>query len=388
VDLPRSPRFLLTGLGLVPALFGLLLTQCTSLEGLAPTGPTSDDGGDEGAQPGADGGGLGDATVTGTDDAGDDKDAADGGGKDTGGDAVGDEAAPDAGGCMPTGPAAGLDPVWILIDSDRDEVLNRDLYAIRADGCGVRRITTDAYIEQDGVVAPDGKHIAFASDQQGNHLQLYVLDLSTGVTTKKTSLTTGSVGHPSWSPDGTMIAFTNTPDSGGDGMPDEGIWIVKVDGTDPPLMFKNSIASYSPSWGPNGIAATSGLYTYLFDPTMMDAMPMSLGDCLVPNSLSLSPDGHTIALARWDYENSTGPYASAILSLLPSTGGCADTPLTTVGDGDMRSVAFGPHTLIAAANQATNRIVLVKVGTAGLFTIPASSSAVEKHPSFAPATYQ
>src|SRR5687767_1009441 len=48
--------------------------------------------------------------------------------------------APDLAGCA-HGPGVGLDR-WIVFDSMRGG--NRDLYAVRADGCGLRRLTFEA----------------------------------------------------------------------------------------------------------------------------------------------------------------------------------------------------------------------------------------------------
>ena len=70
------------------------------------------------------------------------------------------------------------------------------------------RITTDPHADSYPSFSPDGSKIAFQSTRGGN-LDIWVKDLSSGQTTQVTGSSVGE-RYPTWSPDGTRIAFTRT----------------------------------------------------------------------------------------------------------------------------------------------------------------------------------
>ena len=69
--------------------------------------------------------------------------------------------------------------------------------------------------------------------------------------TQLTSMGEAGAGSPTWSPDGTQIAFTST--SGGN----EHIYVINADGSGTPQKLTNTGDNYSPSWNPYGIAFSS-----------------------------------------------------------------------------------------------------------------------------------
>src|SRR5918911_1569064 len=81
------------------------------------------------------------------------------------------------------------------------------LFTIRPDGSGFRRLTDDLAVYFQGVKSPDGKKLAFTSGAYGK-LDIYVETLATGARTRLTR-SPGNDWDPAWSPDGRRLAFTS-----------------------------------------------------------------------------------------------------------------------------------------------------------------------------------
>ena len=105
---------------------------------------------------------------------------------------------------------SGMDvaPKWsptgeqILFESDRDrEPFSWDLYLMDADGSNVRRIFAKSRDRRSAVWSPDGTRIAYTRWEQGiNYIYIAPIDGK-----KEERVVIGS--QPSWSPEGTEIAF-------------------------------------------------------------------------------------------------------------------------------------------------------------------------------------
>ena len=96
----------------------------------------------------------------------------------------------------------------IVFGSTRDG--NPEIYVMDADGNNLIRLTYHWEMDIQPSWSPDGSRIAFASNRNGGNYQIYVID-SNGKNVRR--LTAGiNDGSPAWSPDGQKIAFTGLGD--------------------------------------------------------------------------------------------------------------------------------------------------------------------------------
>jgi TolB protein len=84
-----------------------------------------------------------------------------------------------------------------------------DAWTVRPDAAGLRNVTrTRRYSETDIAWAPDGERLVFSTDEfRGQIAAVAVMDVDGGQRTRVTRAAGWYDGAPSWSPDGTTIAF-------------------------------------------------------------------------------------------------------------------------------------------------------------------------------------
>ena len=122
------------------------------------------------------------------------------------------------------------------------------LWIMNPDGSNPHAITSKDDI--DPTWSPDGSMIAFASNRQGQR-QLFVANANGKKVNKVTDLK-GMGGRSSWSPDGTKLAFYRGPEGNHD------IYVINIDGSGFQRLT-NGGDNLGPSWSPDGqwIAFTS-----------------------------------------------------------------------------------------------------------------------------------
>jgi len=87
----------------------------------------------------------------------------------------------------------------------RDDVTNRAIKRFKPGGEGTT-VLTSTWSLGDLAISPDGKKLAYAAAVTDTNWEIFVLDLATKVTTRRT-FTDGTDANPTWSPDGTKLAF-------------------------------------------------------------------------------------------------------------------------------------------------------------------------------------
>ena len=147
-------------------------------------------------------------------------------------------------------PAISPDGDLIIFISDRNQTAPYgNLWLMNSDGSGQRALVEQGeYMEIGPTWSPDGTKIAFQSNRQGGNPDIFIYDLESGELINFTQHPNIDA-NPAWSPDGTRIAFA----SDRSGNPE--IWVAKVDGssvqklTDSPML-----GEWRPAWSPGGEA--------------------------------------------------------------------------------------------------------------------------------------
>jgi Tol biopolymer transport system component len=127
---------------------------------------------------------------------------------------------------------------------------HRDIYVVRPDGSGLRRLTKSSGEAVWPEPSPDGRKIAY-EDDEATRAVIAVIDADG--THRRVLTPNGFQGQPSWSPDGRWIAFGRDPAPG-----DNGIWLMRPDGSDLRRLTRNPYAGAEcgcdtdPAFSPDG----------------------------------------------------------------------------------------------------------------------------------------
>lgn len=171
------------------------------------------------------------------------------------------------------------------------------IYTIGIDGTGLARATNTP--GADPTWSPDGSQIAFVGQEAG----LYVMSVEDGNAHLVVDRSFVAL-HPTWSPDGRRIAFAAPSEAVGS-FRNYDIWIVDIAGGAPANITQTTSASeVAPAWSPDGsrilfsrsTPSGSMLMTIAPDPT---ASPTAITDGSVADqNPAWSPDGQFIVFER------------------------------------------------------------------------------------------
>ena len=122
------------------------------------------------------------------------------------------------------------------------------VYTMNVDGSRQHKLATGI----GGAWSPDGKRIAYLRLLTQTNSEIYVID-SDGSGQRRLTTTKASEAVPSWSPNGTQLAFDSSlPDSGGS--PEDHLYVMNADGSGPRRLtfIETELFSTSPDWSPDG----------------------------------------------------------------------------------------------------------------------------------------
>ncbi|HEU5310315.1 MAG TPA: hypothetical protein VFV24_02580, partial [Candidatus Eisenbacteria bacterium] len=180
----------------------------------------------------------------------------------------------------------------IVFYSDRDGDV--EIYTMRSDGSAVTQLTFNDAIDIDPTWSPDGSKIAFMSTRDGGEWEIYVMDADGS---NQTRLTNNWFldSRPAWSPDGTRIAFSGERPTTIPDFPDLlwnwDLYVIQADGSGETRLTTDSGVDAGPSWSDAGILFESNrtgayqIYAMQPDGSGLRAIPQ-------PNGINIHPVWH------------------------------------------------------------------------------------------------
>jgi Tol biopolymer transport system component len=217
------------------------------------------------------------------------------------------------------GPNPGYAPEWT------------EIHVMRPDGTGERALTTHRANDFSPTWSPDGTKLAFVSERDGNR-EIYVMNAD-GSDPLNLTNHDGDDEEPSWSPDGRQLVFTayRTGRITPRGIERDGdIWVVNADGSGQrKVVGTHDAQERLPRWTPDG--------TKIAFRSMRDFNIQPHGSHRDnPQLLLVNPDGsdpRVLTGGGWDYD--VLPDGSALVAV-SGFGGLAFVPLDPPGPAEVR----------------------------------------------------
>src|SRR3712207_681268 len=176
-----------------------------------------------------------------------------------------------------------------------------EIISVSPDGTGMKQ-RTSASGSSNPTFSPDGEKIAYAADYGAGTRGIYVMSRSGNAKKALTDNNDLPEYGPTWSPDGTKIAFVrqervSTPEGQNDWQVD--IWVMNADGSEQKKLTDDFNHEGAPTWSPDGtkIAFVDGPDIWTVKPDGSGRQNLTNTPNSYEEDPDFSPDGKKIAFA-------------------------------------------------------------------------------------------
>jgi Tol biopolymer transport system component len=276
--------------------------------------------------------------------------------------------------------SAGAAPAEGLIAFDSDRGGRQDLWTMRSDGSGARKLTDDKVPDIFPEWSPSGKKIAWARGDAGSE-EIWVMNAD-GSGRRQITFNAFSDIDPVWSPDSSQIAFRSTRNGNRD------IYVINADGTNERRLTTAPGLDFAPDWSPDGTRITfTSDRGDAFAVWTMSAVDGSDARQLTPDSLQggisrYSPDGGQIAFV--DQRCNTCTVQSDVWVMNADGSGLRRVTNTPENEATEAWSHDGTRTLVDFAKLidhtlAKSDVAVVNMATGAVTNLTNTSSANEAH---------
>lgn len=143
---------------------------------------------------------------------------------------------------------------------------NFDIYLMDANGANVQQITTSAVDEKSPTWSPDGTLLAYSKRSEAFNDDIFALTIASGVEVNLTD-TPGYDGFPQWSADGLRITFESRRDGNAN------VYAMDADGRNLERLTTHPAFDGQPAWSPDGsqIVFESGREVFIHETQDLDS---------------------------------------------------------------------------------------------------------------------